>query len=116
MSHSCDNCLPGLWRLHGGLDGVASGEGAGMTISLPDRRARFERHQRSRPPSSLFQTNTLAPTARFEAWRESMSVFLDSSLGHSDDPEAFTGEIESYLLDDIMFTRAITRRQKYDRA
>ena len=45
-----------------------------------------------------------------------MSVFLDSSLGHSDDPEAFTGEIESYLLDDIMFTRAITRRQKYDRA
>jgi AraC-like DNA-binding protein len=87
-----------------------------MTFSLPDQSARLERHQRSRPLSSLFRTDTLAPTERFEAWRESMSVFLDASLGVTVDADAFTGEIESYLLDDIMLTRAVTTRQKYDRA
>ncbi len=87
-----------------------------MAAALPGQRARLERHRRSRPQASLFTTTMLAPGERFEAWRESMSVFLDADLKGMVDPETFSGEIESYLIDDIMLTRAITKRQKYDRA
>ncbi|HXC55142.1 MAG TPA: helix-turn-helix domain-containing protein [Rhizomicrobium sp.] len=87
-----------------------------MTSSLPNRAQRLERHSRSRPPSSLFRTHAIDRTERFAAWRESQSVFLDSSLSADDDAAAFSGDIESYLLDDVMLTRAVAGRQKYDRA
>ncbi len=83
---------------------------------LPNRTQRLERHSRSRPPSSLFRTHTIERAERFAAWRESQSVFLDASLSANDDAGAFTGDIESYLLDDVMVTRAVAGRQKYDRA
>lgn len=86
-----------------------------MTYSLPDRAARLERHRRSQPQSSLFRTHTLEPADRFTAWRESMDVFLDSRLSDRDDAALFTGEVEGYLLDDILLTRAVAGRQKYDR-
>ncbi len=86
-----------------------------MNQALPDREARRERHRRSRPQSSLFRTHTLAPSERFGAWRESMDVMLDSRLSDRDDPGAFTGEVEGYLLNDILLTRAVAGRQKYDR-
>lgn len=86
-------------------------EGASRT--LPDLRARVERHRRSRLQSSLFTTSTLERRERFAAWRESMRVFLDSSLPTT--PEDFTGEVEGYLIGDILLTRGIASQQKYDR-
>jgi AraC-like DNA-binding protein len=86
-----------------------------MDHPLPDRQARLERHRRSRAQSSLFRTHTLDPVERFGAWRESMAVFLDSSLSVHEDTDAFTGEVEGYLFDDILLTRGIAGRQKYDR-
>ena len=78
-------------------------------------RARLERHRRSRPQSSLFRTHTLEAGERFGAWRESMSVFLDSSPARRGADTDFAGEVEGYLLDDILLTRAIATHQKYDR-
>lgn len=88
----------------------------GASRALPDLRARFERHRRSRTQSSLFRTHTLEPGERFGAWRESMSVFLDSSPAQRGAETDFTGEVEGYLIDDVLLTRAIASRQKYDRA
>lgn len=76
---------------------------------------RYQRHLRSSVPSSWFATNTLAPAERFEAWRQSMGVFLDPSLHHRDSIADFDGEIEGYLLDDIVFTRGRASSQKFDR-
>jgi AraC-like DNA-binding protein len=81
----------------------------------PNREVRLERYNRSRVPSSLFLTYRLAPDDRFIAWRESMGVFLESRLSTYRDIGRFSGEIESYLLDDIMLTRGMSVGQKYDR-
>ena len=86
-------------------------EGASRT--LPNLHARMERHRRSRLPSSLFTTSTLDHAERFSAWRESMRVFLDSSRPRT--PDSFTGEVEGYLIGDILLTRGIASAQKYDR-
>ncbi len=45
-----------------------------------------------------------------------MSVFLDPSLSAHETATAFSGEIEGYLLDDIVFSRAQASQQKFDRA
>jgi AraC-like DNA-binding protein len=82
---------------------------------LPNRALRLVRHRRSRLQSSLFRTYAIDRHRRFAVWRESQSVFLDSRLVDGDAAEDFTGDIESYLLDDIMLTRAVAGRQKYDR-
>lgn len=87
-----------------------------MNLLKLDRKARIARNAKSRLPASLFATHALMPEARFGAWHESMRVFLDSSLGGLDDPAAFSGENESYLLDDLVLTRGIARRQKFDRS
>lgn len=87
----------------------------GQGRTLPDLGARYERHRRSRPQSSLFRTHTLEPGERFAAWRESMAVFLDSSPARHGAESDFAGEVEGYLLDDILLTRAIAADQKYDR-
>tara|TARA_R110000868_G_scaffold124403_4_gene328953 strand:+ start:5008 stop:6096 length:1089 start_codon:yes stop_codon:yes gene_type:complete len=81
----------------------------------PGRDQRLERYGRSKLPASLFRTHTLAAGERFAAWRESMGVFLDASLASLREVKIFTGENESYLLDDIMLTRGISAAQKYDR-
>lgn len=86
-----------------------------MHLPDPDRRARYQRHLRSAVPSSWFATDRLAPAERFEAWRQSMSVFLDSSLDDSQAAACFEGEIEGYLLNDVVFTRGQANRQKFDR-
>lgn len=65
--------------------------------------------------SSWFATYDLAPAERFSAWNESMSVFLDTALDPRDSADRFSGEIEGYLLEDIVFTRARANRQKFDR-
>ncbi|HEY4344411.1 MAG TPA: helix-turn-helix domain-containing protein [Parvibaculum sp.] len=86
-----------------------------MTVYLPDQAARLERFTHSKSPSSLFRTSTLPPPERFAAWRESMGVFLSSSLAPEADMEAFRGEVEGYLIDDILFGRVLASGQKYDR-
>lgn len=88
-------------------------DGAGR--ALPDLQLRMARHRRSRPQSSLFRTHTLEPGERFLAWRESMAVFLDSTPARRGSEVDFAGEVEGYLLDDILLTRAIATHQKYDR-
>ncbi|MBV9904617.1 MAG: helix-turn-helix domain-containing protein [Alphaproteobacteria bacterium] len=87
-----------------------------MGEGLPDRASRIARHRRSRLQSSLFRTDTLLPSERFGAWRESMRVFLDSSLSVHEQADQFVGEVEGYLIDDILLTRGMASRQKYDRA
>ena len=86
-----------------------------MGEPLPNRALRLERHRRSRLQSSLFRTHAIDRHRRFAVWRESQSVFLDTRLISGDAAENFTGDIESYLLNDIMLTRAVAGRQKYDR-
>ncbi len=81
----------------------------------PDHHARRQRHLHSIVPSSWFATNELAPAERFEAWRQSMGVFLDPSLDDRDAATHFVGEIEGYLLDDIVFSRGRASGQKFDR-
>ncbi len=90
--------------------------GGDVDILKVDRTARIARNAESRLPASLFATHALTPEARFGAWHESMRVLLDSSLGRLDDPAAFSGENESYLLDDLVLTRGIAHRQKFDRS
>lgn len=66
-------------------------------------------------PSSLFLTHALAPHLRFEAWRDSVGVFLQCSLLPIDDPDSFNGRVESYLLDGLVLSRPSANRQKFDR-
>lgn len=86
-----------------------------MTIPTLDYRARRARTARSVVPGSWFATHELPPEQRFDAWRQSMAVFLDPSLSHQESPDDFAGEIEGYLLDDIVFSRARSSGQKFDR-
>jgi AraC-like DNA-binding protein len=80
-----------------------------------DYAARLKRNAAARTPSAWFATHELDPVQRFDAWNESMTVFLDTSLSRLDNAVAFNGEIESYLLDDIIFSRAQANHQKFDR-
>ena len=84
-------------------------------VVYPDRTTRIERFDRSIAPASLFSTHALPANERFDAWRESMNVFLSSSLNSDREIDSFVGEIESYLIDDVMLSRGIASRQKYDR-
>lgn len=86
-----------------------------MYQSELNHRARRQRHLQSIVPSSWFATSELTPAERFEAWRQSMSVFLDPSLGDRDAAASFAAEIEGYLLDDIVFSRGRASCQKFDR-
>lgn len=86
-----------------------------MSIQTPSYRARYERTAHSVVPGSWFATHELPPAQRFDAWQQTMSVFLDPSLSRQESPDAFAGEIEGYLLDDIVFTRARASGQKFDR-
>ncbi len=70
---------------------------------------------RSRLPGSWFRTHELPPEQRFEAWRESVGVFLQARLAPQDDTARFNGDIESYLLDDIVLSRPRANGQKFDR-
>ena len=84
-------------------------------VVYPDRTTRIERSGRSIAPASLFSTHALPANERFDAWHESMDVFLSSSLNSDGEIDSFAGEIESYLIDDVMLSRGIASRQKYDR-
>ncbi|MGN6150245.1 MAG: helix-turn-helix domain-containing protein [Rhizomicrobium sp.] len=86
-----------------------------MDISKLDYRARRVRNERSVLPSSWFSTRELAASDRFTAWHSTMGVFLGTSLSRHESADRFSGEIEGYLLDDIVFTRARASRQKFDR-
>lgn len=71
--------------------------------------------ERSRVPASFFRTQTLPRAERFDAWRESVGVFLDAQLDPRSDAAAFAGDVESYLLDDIVISRPRANGQKFDR-
>jgi len=86
-----------------------------MTFRELNYAARLRRNKVARTPSAWFATHELDPEQRFDAWNESMTVFLDTSLSRQDNAVAFNGEIESYLLDDIIFSRAQANHQKFDR-
>jgi len=77
--------------------------------------AKAARVARARIAASYFRTETLAPDERFAAWRESVGVFLDARLAANDDPARFQGDVESYLLDDIVLSRPRAVGQKFDR-
>jgi len=83
---------------------------------LDDHPGKASRVERSRIPASFFRTQTLQPGERFGAWQESVGVFLDSHLDSRSDPLAFAGDVESYLLDDIVISRPRANGQKFDRA
>jgi AraC-like DNA-binding protein len=82
---------------------------------LDNRPGNAARVARSRLPASFFRTDALPPGERFAAWQESVGVFLDSRLTPQDDAERFNGDIESYLLDDIVISRPRANGQKFDR-
>lgn len=82
---------------------------------LDNRPGKAARVARSRLPASFFRTDALPPAERFAAWRESVGVFLDSRLVPQDDAEHFNGDVESYLLDDIVISRPRANGQKFDR-
>lgn len=54
-------------------------------------------------------------SAAILAWRESVGVFLETSLLTSDDADGFNGRVESYMLDDLVLSRPSAKRQKFDR-
>lgn len=82
---------------------------------LDDHPKKASRVERSRIPASLFRTQTLPEAERFGAWRESVGVFLDARLDSRSDAGAFAGDVESYLLDDIVISRPRANGQKFDR-
>jgi AraC-like DNA-binding protein len=66
-------------------------------------------------PASLFRTHALPHEDRFQAWRESVGIFLDCRLDPRSDTGDFNGQVESYLLDDLMLSRCTANHQKFDR-
>ena len=83
---------------------------------LDDHPGKASRVERSRIPASFFRTQNLPRAERFAAWHESVGVFLGSSLDSRTDAEQFSGDVESYLLDDIVLSRPRAGGQKFDRA
>lgn len=82
---------------------------------LDDHPGKAARVERSRIPASFFRTQTLPRAERFGAWQESVGVFLDAQLDSRCDALAFAGDVESYLLDDIVISRPRANGQKFDR-
>jgi AraC-like DNA-binding protein len=82
---------------------------------LDDHPNKALRVERSRVPASLFRTQNLPHAERFGAWRESVGVFLDAGLDARSDSANFIGDVESYLLDDIVISRPRANGQKFDR-
>jgi AraC-like DNA-binding protein len=80
-----------------------------------DIHASAARTGRALLPASLFRTHDLPLADRFEAWRESVGVFLDCRLDPRSGTEDFNGQVESYLLDDLMLSRCTANHQKFDR-
>jgi AraC-like DNA-binding protein len=83
---------------------------------LDDHPGKASRVERSRIPASFFRTQTLPHAERFGAWRESVGVFLDTRLDARTDHAMFAGDVESYLLEDIVISRPRANGQKFDRA
>ena len=82
---------------------------------LDNRPGKAARVARSRLPASFFRTDALPRGERFAAWQESVGVFLDARLTPQDDAQRFNGDVESYLLDDIVISRPRASGQKFDR-
>jgi AraC-like DNA-binding protein len=82
---------------------------------LDDHPSKASRVERARIPASFFRTQTLPYAERFAAWRESVGVFLDARLDSGAEAAEFVGDVESYLLDDIVISRPRANRQKFDR-
>jgi AraC-like DNA-binding protein len=80
-----------------------------------DLRLGASRTARAGLPASLFRTHALPGDDRFRVWCESVSVFLDSRLDPHCDAHRFNGQVESYLLADLMLSRCTASRQKFDR-
>jgi len=83
--------------------------------NLVDIHSSAARTGRALLPASLFRTHDLPHADRFGAWRESIGVFLDCRLDPRSDAEDFNGQVESYLLDDLMLSRCTANHQKFDR-
>ena len=99
----------------GGADRAEGVELSARPSLLDIHPAKAARVARARIPASYFHTGALAPDERFAAWRESVGVFLESQLASNDDPARFHGDVESYLLDDIVLSRPRASSQKFDR-
>lgn len=83
--------------------------------NLLDIHSGAARTGRALLPASLFRTHALPHADRFDAWRDSIGVFLDCRLDPRSDTEDFNGQVESYLLDDLMLSRCTANHQKFDR-
>jgi AraC-like DNA-binding protein len=81
---------------------------------LPARPAQAARVARAGLPGSFFHTDRLAPVERFEAWRQSIGVFLDVARPDGDG-EAFAASVESYMIDGIMLARCAAGQQMFAR-
>lgn len=91
---------------------------SGLDIRLNPSHQRLNAQARrasSRLPTSLFQTSDLPAAERFAAWQASIGVFLQVRLLQPSDDEGFDAWAESYLIDDIMLSRCVAGRQKFDR-
>jgi AraC-like DNA-binding protein len=84
-----------------------------LPLKKPDLKKRTER---SKIPASLFTTTNLELQNRFEAWRESIAVIMDVRPQTAAPEPLFDARVESYLLEDIVFSRCSAGAQKFDRS
>lgn len=71
----------------------------------------------SRPvPISVFDTSTFPENQQFEAWRESISPFLDISEGFVPPSGKFTGEFDSYLVASMIVGGTVFDAHDYERS
>ena len=66
-------------------------------------------------PSSLFSTKELSHHDRFEAWRESIGIFLDARLPSCPSSTIFDACLQSFLLEDVMLSRCTAGAQNFSR-
>lgn len=76
--------------------------------------SKTHRTSRSKIPATRFTTDHLAPDERFDAWRDSIGVFLDARLP-STGASTFHANVEGYLLEDVFLSRCKAGTQKFDR-
>lgn len=76
--------------------------------------SKTHRTSRSKIPATRFTTEHIEPHKRFDAWRNSIGVFLDVRLP-STGASAFEAKAEGYLLDDVFLSRCRASAQKFDR-
>lgn len=64
---------------------------------------------------STFSLSALHPTQRFDAWRESLGVIFEVNPEKVRNVDAFDAHVESFMLDGLVFNRAMSVAQTFNR-